>query len=160
MTIFHLIQWMCAWLGLCLAAGIVGRHFGVAWAVPAGIIGLVVGMIVGAIPAIVVARMIVTELEALSNDELRGRLRERPPRAPNFVLHELRSRGEDIRVELPRVLEMMTADIEEERRAGWAALNSVFPEEAQKLPAYRANCTPDVCREVVSVLRHTQTSAS
>lgn len=126
--------------------GTIGVVFG-------GIVGAVAGIMLGRIPELLVLRSLKRELGGKTTAELRAYLRAPDYLTPNFVLLELRSRDEDIRCDLPIILDLLAADNVGRRNSGWAALTSAFPELVEQVRDYRIGDSVDECRRKTEILR-------
>lgn len=93
------------------------------------------------------------ELALLPVPELRDNLRSPKCLIPNLILLELHRRGEEIRSELPLVVDLLVAEEPYRRRMGLAALNSAFPELSALIPDYNVNDSIDELRRKTIKLR-------
>lgn len=152
-TLFDILPLLGAGVGLIV--GVVGgdRLLGMPGVISGALFGGALGFIAGHIPFVVALRMLSRELAAQPVTELRTSLRSADCPAPNVILLELQRRGEDIRSELPVVLEMLVSEDSGRRGAGWAALVSAFPELAALIPDYRIFDPDETCRSKIERLR-------
>ena len=150
-TVFHLLS-LVGFLGGS-ALGVLGgaKLFGVSGGIAGCLLGGAFGFALGQIPSLLVLRLIARDLTAKTTAELRAYLENPNCPTPNLVLLELRSRGEDIRQELPVVLDMLSAN--DVGRRGWAALTSAYLELVPQLGDYRLEDPVDECRKKAGRLR-------
>ena len=153
LTIFHVLKFTGFVIGLSLGLGYGGHYFGIGGLIIGALGGMYLGLLVGGIPWRLALLSSKRELGRKSTEELRTMLHSPACLTPNFVLLELRCRGEDIQCELPLVLDMLTSDSFDQRGRGWAALTSAFPEQARKLQGYRISESVDECRKKTAILR-------
>jgi hypothetical protein len=153
LTLFDILPLCGACIGLALGAtggaGLLGTPGGVIGAV----VGCAVGFVAGRLPFLLRLRRLSRDLAAKSTAELRADLRNPNCPTPNLVLLELRRRGEDIRAELPVVLDLLASEDFGRRGTGWAALTSAFPELAVSLSDYRLDDPVEECRRKTGRLR-------
>src|SRR5262245_9696484 len=123
-TLFNVLALVGMGLGFGIGMSVGAKHFGVGGGVIGAILGGCSGLIIGRIPGILVLRSIARDLMSMSSDELRAYLHGPRCPTPNFVLLELKSRGEDIRRELTVVVELLRSEDVDRRGRGWAALTS------------------------------------
>jgi hypothetical protein len=152
-TVFHVLPLIGACCGLVLGA-VGGQSLGgVAGGMVGALVGCLSGLALGRLPLILVARSLNRDLAGKSTAGLRAELRNPAALTPNAVLLELRRRGEDIRPDLPVVLDMLVAEDFGRRARGWAALSSAFPEWAARLADYRGDSPVSDCRRKTERLR-------
>lgn len=131
----------------CVIAGatvgvIVGCEVGQAWfgtvgAIVTSIIGLAVGWRIGGWPDRLVHRSLFRELERSSNEELREKVSaDHWNFANTLAMMYLAARGEEVRGELPRIVEMLESDCELTRMYGWDAFRLVFIQEIEMVADY------------------------
>jgi hypothetical protein len=95
-------------------------------------------------------------------DQSRWRVRPREKllemiRAPDWRLHkaamtELRRRGEDIAVFLPRFVLLLAADSRTERAAAETLIRKFYPQAAQELKGYSPIADVETCRVKIAPL--------
>jgi hypothetical protein len=120
-TLFDLIRLIAA-VGVAVVLGSTGWNtFGILGFVVGVPIGFVVGAMIGQMPLIACL-------------------------TPNVLLLELNRRGSDIQRELPFVQSLLASDEMHRRTAGWAALNSAFPDLVDRIPAYNPTATTAECK--------------
>ena len=146
MTLFHILPlfgpMMAAFYGMELGS----KHFGAAGGISGTIIGGCLGLLCGHIPFILTLKLVSRRLGRKSTEELRTLLGDPDYYAPNTILLELQSRGEDIRQDLLVIMGMLVSTSSARRGQGWAALASAFPDLVEKIPDYRAFESADTCR--------------
>jgi len=153
LTLFDVLPLFGACVGLVLGLIGGGRLLDTPGAISGALVGCVMGFIAGRIPFILTLWVLSRELATKTAPELRADLRSPDCLAPNVVLLELLSRGEDIRCELPVVLDLLASEDFGRRGAGWAALVSAFPELAAAIPDYRIDDPVETCRSKTQCLR-------
>jgi hypothetical protein len=107
-------------------------------------------IVLGVIALIVVGIFALRAFESMkgfSNDQLRAMLR-----SPNWLFYrnallELRRRGEDIKLEVMPILNLLISDVKKERMGGWMIFGEFYPDLAARVPDYKPAETPDVCKE-------------
>lgn len=130
-----------------------GAHLLGPWGALLGLaVGSGVGLWIGRRCELMGLGEVVKEVMTSSSEQLRASLRRSDCLTPNLVLLELKSRGEDIRSELPVVVGLLTSEDVPTRGRGWAALNSAFPELVEKVADYRLTDTADECRRKAAAL--------
>lgn len=152
-TLFHALVLVGFLLGGILGARAGAVFFGSFGGVCGGIIGALAGVVVGRVPGWLVLRSLARELGSKGTAELRASLHTPGCLHPNCILLELRRRGEDIRCELPVVLNLLVSEDCARRGQGWAALSSAFPELVQQVSDYRIGDSVDECRRKTETLR-------
>jgi len=150
-TVFHILPGMGLVIG-GLGGVALGSSLGTTSGIILGVLGGGAGWVCGRLPFVVVLKSIKRDFRGLTTDRLRSLLRDPGFLAPNVVLLELGSRGEDIESEMPVVLEMLIAPSRERRMRGWHALESAFPARARMVSDYRIDDTPDQCRTKIRQL--------
>jgi hypothetical protein len=152
-TLFHVFVLAGALFGFSIGLSIGAKLFGVVGGIIGALAGGYLGVVVGRIPEALVLRPLVRHLKAKSTPELRAQLHSPKCLTPNVVLLELQSRGEDIRQELPVVLDLLVSEDTGRRGHGWAALTSAFPELVEQIRDYRIGDSIDECRRKTQILR-------
>ena len=131
-----------------------GQAFGVLGSIVGGVIGLVVGHVVGKLPDVLSTKWLLRKLWRSSNDELWRIVNLRFWNfAQTFALLTLAGRNQDIRTQLPRVIDMLEADDQLTRVYGWDALRLVFDNEANAMGEYDPRASTGACRLKVADLR-------
>lgn len=115
-------------------------------------VGILLGAWVGRRIELESMRELVTELATGTSEQLRASLKSPDCLAPNCVLLELKSRGEDIQRELPVIHGLLVSEDVPTRGRGWAALTSAFPELTEKVSGYRVTDTTAECRRKAAPL--------
>jgi hypothetical protein len=152
-TFFHLLALVGMVAGAVLGARAGLAMFGILGAVIGAMAGGVVGLIAGKLPFNLALGGVARCLARQSTSELRAAWKSGSTPVPNLVLLELRRRGEDIRSELPLLLEMLVSPDVGRRCLGWAALTSAFPELMEQLRDYRPADSLEECRKNSERLR-------
>jgi hypothetical protein len=152
-TLFHVFVLAGAVFGLTTGLSVGAKFFGVAGGIIGALAGGYLGVVIGRIPERLVLRSLIRHLKAKSTAELRAQLHSPNCLTPNVVLLELQSRGEDIRQELPVVLDMLASEDVGRRGHGWAALTSAFPELVDRIRDYRIGDSVDECRRKTEILK-------
>lgn len=152
-TLFHVLVLAGFLFGAMFGARAGSVLFGTVGGVCGAVVGAVVGVVVGRIPWLLVMRSLARDLGGKSTAELRTSLHSPGCLTPNCILLELQRRGEDIRCELPVVLDLLVSDDVGRRGHGWAALTSAFPELAEQVRDYRIGDSVDECRRKTETLR-------
>jgi hypothetical protein len=88
----------------------------------------------------------------LSSEELRAHLAT--SLTPNFILLELKARGQDVAGELDVVLALLEDSNFHRRVRGWAALSSAFPDVAASLKDFRIHASGTDREAALSNLRN------
>jgi len=154
-TFYDLLAIIGSVVGALLGMG-VARAYGFS-SVLGVVAGAVVGGGLGGIPKRLTLRRARRRLARFSVEELRRQLytpafsANRWP--PNYLLMELRSRGEDLSKHIELVLSMLEADQPWQRAFGYGALLSAYPHLAKDLKGYRPSASVENCRERVGELR-------
>jgi hypothetical protein len=144
-TIFDLIRCLSPLFGLLLGGGF-GSELGIGGAIAGGLLGGAVGLFVGRLPILFLCRGMRRKLASFSAEELRAKLHDPGCWTPNFLLLELKARGQDIGEELPFVLSLMESEHGPHRTRGYAALLSAFPDVAKALKGYNPTQSTEKCR--------------
>src|SRR5512133_650254 len=155
-TLYDLLAVICTIAGALLAMGF-GRTYGVGWGIVGAVAGGLLGAWIGRIPKRLTMRRARQRLARFTIEELRQQLYTpafSPNRwPPNFLLLELRARGEDLNKHVELVLGMLEAEQPWQRAFGYGALLSAYPQLARGLKGYRPSGSVDECREKVRELR-------
>lgn len=144
-TSFHVLFLFGLIAGLFYGGSFGWHRFGVVGLIPGGLIGLLAGGFIGWVPGYLAILIPALWLRHVPSLELRKRLHE-DNSLPNFILVELKRRGEDVLVELPFVWKMLTSENALKRTEGWAAFISAYPELLEKVPRYNPTDSTEVCR--------------
>ncbi len=107
MSIFHVLPVADLVVGAVYGAWL-GSFFGLAIGAVGGVVGAILGFVPGSMSLILATLVFQHQYSKKSLEELRQMLRDPMCLAPNIVLLELRSRGEDLERELPVVFDMLT----------------------------------------------------
>jgi len=139
-----------------LAGALTGQSY-LNWpgATGGGFIGLILVIYLGRyldyIYTLRVARSFQREWASLSTSELRSQLTT--TLTPNYLLLELKRRGEDIERDIIPILAMLESEAPIRRTLGWAALLSAFPYLVNLLGGYNPTHSVSECHEKVANLR-------
>lgn len=151
-TVFHILPGMGLVFG-ALGGFALGSRLGTIPEIICGALGGGAGLVAGRIPFILVLKSMKRDFRSKTTEQLRAMLRDPGFLAPNVLLLELGSRGEDLEREMPVVLDMLTAPDRQRRIRGWHAFESAFPKRAKILNDYRIDDTPDECWKKIQRLR-------
>jgi hypothetical protein len=141
-----------------LAAGAMSGQTYLSWpgAIAGGLAGFILAIYLGRylnyIYTLWVARSFQRKWTSFSTSELRSQLAT--TLTPNFLLLELRRRGEDIDQDVYPILVMLESEAPFRRVLGFAALLSAFPYLAKLLGGYNPAHSVSECHEKVADLRH------
>ena len=141
-----------------LAAGAISGQTYLGWpgAIGGGLIGFIGAIYLGQrldyIYTRWVARSFQRKWAPLSTSELRSQLAT--TLTPNFLLLELRRRGESIDQDVYPILAMLESEATFRRVLGFAALRSAFPYLTNLLGGYNPARSVSECHEKVAELRH------
>lgn len=152
-TLFHAL-WLAA-VGLFVVIGIrVGEQlFGTVGLVAGGIIGFIVGHILGCLPSSIAMKKLYERLDRSTNSELRSMVAADDWKfGHTLALLQLAARGEEVKSELPRILDMLVSESQDTRMFGWDALRLVFPKETEVVEDYDPKESIDRCRTIVARL--------
>jgi len=154
-TFYDLLAILCTVAGALLGMGF-ARTYGFSIILGA-VAGVIVGGGLGRIPKWLTARRARKRLAKFSIEELRQQLYApafSPNRwPPNYLLLELKARGEDLNKHIELVLSMLEADAPWQRAFGYGALLSAYPHLVKDLKGYRPASPTEDCREKVAALR-------
>ena len=81
-----------------------------------------------------------------TREQLAAMLQDSDWRYYKMAIRELRRRGEDVSVHLPRLVGMLVADSRMERGAAKVILGACFPELAGELKDFSPTASLEVCR--------------
>jgi hypothetical protein len=153
-TVFHVLVIAGLVVGGAVGADVGWKLLGTAGGIVGAVVGAIAGLYLGNVPYFLVRLSIARALAAKTTAELKADLHSPDCLIPNFVLLELRRRGQDIRRELPLILDLLVSENVGRRSHGWAALTSAFPELAEQIGDYRLGDSVDECRRKTEILRH------
>lgn len=155
-TLYDLLAMLCIVAGALLGMGF-GRTYGPFGGILGAVVGLFLGGWFGRIPKWLTVRRARKRLAKFTVEELRQQLYApvfSPNRwPPNYLLLELRARGEDLNKHIELVLSMLEAEQPWLRAFGYGALLSAYPHLAPGLKGYRPSGPVEDCREKVQRLR-------
>lgn len=151
-TIFDMIAVLMPLTAALLGAR-VGSEWGWTQAIGGGVAGLLVGYVLGQLPIRWVVWRVRKQLAPFTTEQLRAALTDPKCFTPNFLLMELRLRGEDISQHVGLVLHLMADDAYVRRTRGYAAWLSAYPQWAKRLAGYNPGHSVAECRAKVEALR-------
>lgn len=130
-TIFDCFEALGLMSGLAVGVG-VAETLTFGWLARVGIVilGALGGWFLGWVPAVLREWFGRRRLSTVTTDALRARLSDRRLDIwlpYTLVVHELRRRGEDVRIALPLVVRLLLADDSQQRYDGWQMLRVFFP---------------------------------
>jgi hypothetical protein len=115
------------------------------------ILAVYLGLLLDRIYVRLIARSFQCQWASFSTSELRKQLAT--TLTPNFLLLELKRRGEDIDKDIIPILAMLESEVPFRRTLGWAALLSAFPYLVKLLGGYKPTHSVSECHEKVASLR-------
>lgn len=153
-TIFHVLWLVGATGGVWLGIVVGTWFFGTAGAVAGSIIGLVLGHVAGCLPHDLSDKHFFRRLARSSNEELWAMVAADDWKwCHTMALLQLAARDQDVRMALPRILDMLESDSVLARRFGWDALRIVFTNEYRVIPDYDPRGSTEDCRSKIATLR-------
>jgi hypothetical protein len=153
LTIFHVI-WLVALPCAAVFGWGLGRNYGALGALASAAFFGLLAHIVWLWTVDLLHRYFMRQIVASTNEELREAIAEPDWKFFHTMsLLALASRNEEVRCELPRILDMLESDTLLTRRYGWDALRIVFDEETKKIGDYDPRAPIEDCREHVAALR-------
>ncbi|MEM1071158.1 MAG: hypothetical protein AAGI63_19790 [Planctomycetota bacterium] len=145
-TLFDLIRLLVT-VGSAVVLGSTGwSMFGLVGCIVGVPCGLMLGAAIGQLPLIIGLKWLSRRFDRMTDQQLVDELHDPACLIPNLLLLELRRRGCNIDRELPLVQSLLASDEISRRTAGWAALNSAFPELVGRIPGYNPTSTTAVCQ--------------
>ncbi len=154
-TLYDLITIMLTITGVAIGVG-VGKDYGIGLGIVGAIVGGLIGRWLGRIPTRIMIRNARKKMAHLTVDELRQQLYKpmfSGGYTPNFLLLELRARGEDIAEHINLVLNMLEDESSIKRQIWFAALLSAYPYLVNKMRGYNPSWPVDKCEQWVSETR-------
>jgi hypothetical protein len=153
-TIFVLF-WLVAIAVSATLGGLIGANlFGISGCVIGVILGFVLGNVLGQVPNRLALKYMLWDIAKSTNEELRRQICFPEWNFGNtMALLQLAARGEEVRTELPRILEMLESEEELKRVYGWDALRFVFDKECELIGDYDPRASADNCRAKVATLK-------
>jgi hypothetical protein len=149
-TVFDFFEALGLMFGLAVGVA-VAQTSNFEWLTRIGvvIVGALGGWFCGWLPALLREWLRRRRLSTVTTDALRARLNDRHLDIwlpYNLVVHELQKRGEDVRIGLPLVVRLLSADDSEQRYHGWQMLRVFFPDLARKIPDYQPSLGKASCQ--------------
>ncbi|MGA2069963.1 MAG: hypothetical protein ABSG97_01325 [Sedimentisphaerales bacterium] len=130
-TIFHVLWFVAVVADTALGLWIGFRYFSTTGVIAGGIIGLAIGHIVGCLPDWISTRLFFRHIMRCSKEELRAMVAADDWKfGHTMALLRLGALGEEVRQEIPRIVDMLESDSQLIRIYGWDALRIVFTEES------------------------------
>jgi len=151
---FSLITLILTIGGLTLGASL-GKEYELLGTIVGSLSGGVIGYCIGRLPDILMNKRERQKLTGFTSEELREQLHNLNFKhtTPNYLLVELRSRGEDISSELPLVLDLMRSESMLYRSFGYGAFLSGFPELYKLSKGYNPNRSHEHCIQKVEKIK-------
>jgi hypothetical protein len=142
--------------GIFTGAAVGGSYFH-SWGVIVGaVLGFFLFVFLGSIfdkvYLLLALRLMRRQFASLSIAELRSQLGT--SFTPNYILVELKLRGEDVSGDLEPVLQLLENAEFNRRTRGWAALLSVFPRVADSIQGYSPARSVTECQQKIAEFRH------
>lgn len=151
-TIFHLFRLVGPLLGLMVGFD-AGHRFGTIGCLVGTIAGGYLGLLAGRFPSQLSNWLIFRQLAKEATPQLWSDLKDEAYLMPNYVLLELKRRGEPMAEALNLVLSMLMSDDRPRRLRGFAAFLSGFPELARRMDGYSPDAPDAERREAVNDLK-------
>jgi len=143
-------------LGFAIGIGFGKDYLGLFGAIAGAMLGLILFAYLGSMLDQLILRISLRKMRKhfapLSVSELRSQIST--SFTPNYILFELKARGEDISKDIEPVLRLLEADESFRRCRGYAALLSAFPQMAASTRRYNPMRPVSACHEKVAELRH------
>lgn len=146
LTLFELLRWTLAVVGMLVLGSFGWNSLGFIGAVIGLPIGLVFGAMIGQVPLFLCLYWMAQRLNRMTEEQLLDELHAPSCPTPNLLLLELRRRGYDIYRELEYVHGLLASREVRQRTAGWAALNSAFPELVDRVSGYSPSASWEQCQ--------------
>ncbi|RPI28383.1 MAG: hypothetical protein EHM61_05370 [Acidobacteria bacterium] len=153
-TIFHVL-WVAA-LGAGAVIGIKagGAYFGTGGAFAGGLLGLASGHLVGCLPVWMADKLFFRHIMQSSKEELRAMgAADNWNFSHTMALLRLAALGEEVRQEIPRIVNMLESDSQLIRSYGWDALRMVFGQESRVIEDYSPGGSTEECRRKAAILK-------
>lgn len=144
-TLFHVTYLLGMIAGTATGAWLGSRWLGLGGLVAGAVIGFFAGAMIGQSPLLVALMIAQRKLSRMTSEELRDLLHSDDCMAPNTVLLELLTRGEDISIERQYLCSLLMSDDSHRRMRALAAMNSVFPELVKLIPNYQPYSSTEDC---------------
>ena len=146
-TAFDLIRLLATVVGAYVLGRFGWHRFGIIGGVLGVPIGLILGRLLGQLPLVIAIKFVSRDFDRFTDAELLAKLHHADCLIPNLYLLKLKQRGYDIRQELPYIQSLLASTEIHRRTAGWAALNSVFPDLVVRIKEYAPTATTVECQE-------------
>ena len=151
-TVFHIISFISAVVGLMLGILLGARVNGWSGSAMGAVVGAFFGLLIGRLPGIFSQRALVRSIRRKTTTELQEILQGKEYYIFHLAIAELAVRGEDIQKQRKHVLNLLTSEPHAARVCGWRTLRYFYPEAATQIEAYRPNDPVDVCRTKIQTL--------
>ncbi|MCK4886443.1 MAG: hypothetical protein KAS96_03585 [Planctomycetes bacterium] len=157
-TVFDIMSVVFTLAFMLAIGGSISESYGIGWGIAAAVVVAVIGIRLWKLRMKLMVNKARKQLAELTVDDLRQHLYSRPfscPNGwtPNFLLMELKARGEDITEHIDLILNMMEDESSFLRAMRRGALYSAYPFLAYKIKGYRPEKPIEQCREKVTELR-------
>jgi hypothetical protein len=153
-TIFHVLWFAALAVGAVLGIKAGGAYFGTGGAIAGGILGLAIGHLFGCLPSRIGDKVFFRHLMLSSKEELRAMVAaDNWNFSHTMALLRLAALGEEVRHEIPRIVNMLESDSQLTRSYGWDALRIVFPEETRLIQDYAPGDSTEECRRRTAILK-------
>lgn len=154
-TFYDLIAIILPLVGIMFGVMFI-KDFGIWWGIIIMIAGGLIGRWLGRLPTRLLIRNERRKMAHLTVDELRQHLYKplfSGGYTSNFLLLELRARGEDITEHIDLILNMLKDKSNLCRTLGYTALLSAYPHLANKMSGYNPSMPVEDCKTKVTELR-------
>jgi hypothetical protein len=154
MTLCVLLYFVAVVTGAMTGGGLGLNLFGIGGAIAGGIVGAALGHVVGVVPDWLSTRLMFRHIRRSSDEKLWQIVNLG---FWNFyqtlALLQLAARGQNVRGQLPRIVQMLESDDQLERVYGWDALRLVFPAETEMAGDYNPRAAAEDCRNRIATLK-------
>jgi hypothetical protein len=151
-----LLKIMLPIFGFAIGIGVGKDYLGLFGAIAGAILGLILFAYLGSCLDNLFLRISMRKMRKqfapFSVSELRSQLST--SFTPNYILVELKLRGEDISKDIEPVLRLLEDENSSRRTRGYAALLSAFPQLAASVRGYNPMRPVSECHQKVEELRH------
>ena len=157
-TLFDLMSFVFTLAGMLAIGGYIGKSYGIVWGIAAAVVVGFIGRWFWKLRMKLMVKKSRKQLAKFTVNDLRQHLYSQTfscPNGwtPNFLLMELKARGEDITEHVDLILNMMEDESLLRRVFGYGALQSAYPFLANKTREYHPKNSIEHCREKVTDLR-------